>query len=315
MGGAADAWEAFPRAMDHLAVPAYNARIMRSPDERQHESPHTALWNALRAVLRPLVRLLIANGVTYPALSELLKSLYVDVAQKDFPLRGKPQTDSRISLITGVHRKDVRRLAAEAAHRDVEAPKSVSLGAQLVGVWTSQAPYVDAGGHPRPLARLAREGGALSFESLVEGMSKDIRSRAVLDEWLRLGVVHLDEQDRVCLNSEAFVARAGLEEKLYYLGHNVHDHLGAAVHNVMGGEPPFFERSVHYNALSAASVERLRALVQDEGMKGLKAVNREANRLERKDAASDAPRRRFTFGMYFYTAPAPGTGADDEAKQ
>ncbi|HZP85837.1 MAG TPA: DUF6502 family protein [Burkholderiales bacterium] len=281
---------------------------MRSPVEDKQG----ALWSALHTLLRPLVRLLIAHGITYPALSDLLKTLYIEVAENDFRIEGRPQTDSRLSLLTGVHRKDVRRLASGSERHVAKPPTSVSLGAQLVGVWTSQPPYLDASGRPRPLPRLARDGGAISFEALVEGVSKDIRSRAVLDEWLRLGVVHLDHEDRVCLNSDAFVPREGLDEKLYYLGHNVHDHMSAAVHNVLGSEPPFLERSVHYDALSLDSIERLKDLAQDEGMRALKAINREANRLERKDSASAAGDQRFTFGIYFFATESNKAKADEE---
>ena len=56
-----------------------------------------------------------------------------------------------------------------------------------------------------PLPRLASQGGGASFESLAARVSKDIRSRPMLDELLRLGVVYLDDRDRVVLNVEAFV--------------------------------------------------------------------------------------------------------------
>ena len=72
--------------------------------------PSPALVRALRQVLRPLVRLMLAQGITYPYLLELLKGLFVEVADKEFRLDARPPTDSRISLVSGVHRKDVSRL-------------------------------------------------------------------------------------------------------------------------------------------------------------------------------------------------------------
>jgi len=68
-----------------------------------------SLVAALRHLLRPLVRLLAARGVTYPTLAELLKETYVDVADRDFRLENNSATDSRVSLLSGVHRKYVRR--------------------------------------------------------------------------------------------------------------------------------------------------------------------------------------------------------------
>ena len=68
----------------------------------------------MRRLLRPLVRLLIERSIPLPFVTELLRGLYVEVAVKEFPVEGKRQTDSRVNLLTGVHRKDVKRLRAHA---------------------------------------------------------------------------------------------------------------------------------------------------------------------------------------------------------
>src|SRR5262249_52862842 len=158
--------------------------------------------------------------------------LYVDIAVKEFPVAGKRQTDSRITLLTGVHRKDVKRLR-QMSHRRLRAPRAASLGSQLIARWTTLPEYLDVHGAPRPLPRLAAEGSTHSFESLVRSLNTDIRPRVVLDEWLRLGIAHLDDQDRVCLNVQAFIPAKGSEEMTYYFGRNLHDHIAAAAHNMM----------------------------------------------------------------------------------
>ena len=187
-------------------------------------APPQALVSALRRVLRPLVRLMLARGVSFPFVAELLKGLFVEVAEREFALEGKAQTASRLSLLSGVHRKDVRRLRGAALSAGEPMPHSVSLGAQLVAAWLAGARVCDRRGRPRPLARAASAGGEASFEALVARVSKDIRARAVLDEWLRLGIVRLDARDRVCLNAEAFVPARGFEEMAFYFGQNCHDH-------------------------------------------------------------------------------------------
>lgn len=272
--------------------------------ETHATTPSSAFVLALRRVLRPLVGLMLARGVTYPYLAELLKGLFVEVADREFRIGAKPPTDSRISLVTAVHRKDVSRLR-QALQASIEAvPSVVSLGAQLVAIWLGSSRYLDEHNHPRPLPRFVSEGGELSFEGLVASVNSDIRSRVVLDEWLRLGVVHMDEQRRVCLNAEAFVPAAGFDEKAFYLGHNLHDHAAAAAHNLLGGQPAFLERSVHYDALSAGSIQSLARQSEELGMTALLALNKSALAAEQKDAADAAPRQRMTFGIYFYSAPS-----------
>ena len=273
-------------------------------------SPPATLVRALTLLLRPLVKLLLNHGLTYPYLANLLKAVFVEVAEQEFPVQGKRQTDSRISLLTGVHRKDVKRLRHEAPLSE-QAPAVVSLGAQLVARWTGLGEYLDEAGHPAALARLASEGGSRSFEALVESVSKDLRSRVVLDEWLRLGVARLDEQDRVCLNVEAFIPEKGFDEKAYYFGRNVHDHLAAGAHNLGGGKPPFIERSVYYHQLTPASVQVLSELSREHGMQALLAVNRRAMELQREDVENPDATLRMNFGIYYYSAPLQAPGASE----
>ncbi len=80
--------------------------------------------SAARRILRPLTRLLLANGVTLPAIQEILKSVLIEVAEEDFPVKGKVTTDSRISVLTGVHRKDVKRLRHQVIPEMI-TPKAV----------------------------------------------------------------------------------------------------------------------------------------------------------------------------------------------
>ncbi|MEE2672181.1 MAG: DUF6502 family protein [Myxococcota bacterium] len=260
--------------------------------------PPKALVTALQRLLVPLVRLLLSHGVTHPFLGNLLKRVYVDVAESEFALERRRQTISRLSLLTGIHRKDVKRLREERA--EVTAvPRSVSLGAQLVSRWMGLAEFRD-GADPRRLPRLAPADGSPSFESLVESVSKDIRPRAILDEWIRLGVVHLDDEDRVCLNERAFVPEKGFDEKAHYLGRSLRDHLSAAGRNLLGREAPLLERTVYYDDLSVASVDELSELSRTLGAEALEAVNRRAIELQGRDASGGDTSRRMSFGVYFY---------------
>ena len=142
--------------------------------------------------------------------------------------------------------------------------------------------------------------GAPSFDRLVESVSKDVRPRAVLDEWLRLGIARLDEAGRVCLNHDAFVPEKGFDEKAYFFGRNIRDHVAAADHNLAGLVPPFLERAVFYDKLTAESVEALSEYGRKVGMETLLAMNREAMLKADQDAKEPDAKFRMTFGIYFY---------------
>ncbi len=288
----------------------------KSESNNQSGAP-PALVVAVKRMLRPLVGLLLDHNLTYTWLAGILKSIFVEVAEREFRLPGKDQTDSRITLLTGVHRKDVRRLRREPA-QDETPPASIYLGAQLVALWISDDRFLDRAGDPSPLPRRRHDDRGPSFEDLVTSVSKDIRPRAVLDEWLRLEAVEIDDQDRVCLKVEAFVPSKGFDELAYYFGRNLHDHMAAARHNVQGGEPPFLERSVYYDNLSPDSVKALAALSETEGMKALKSLNRRARQLQNRDRKSPHASHRMNFGVYFFDIDErqddPETDTDSETK-
>lgn len=260
-----------------------------------------ALVSAIRHLLRPLVRVLLAHSIAYPFMANLLKAIYVEVATEEFRLQGRPQTDSRISLLSGVHRKDVKRLRPEAIQEQT-IPPAVSLSARLVKLWTTDPQRLDETGRHRPLLKLASEGGDESFEALVSSVSKDIRSRVILDEWLRSGVAYIDADGRVCLNTEVFFKAGRSEDKAYYFGQNIHDHLEAATHNLLGQSPQFLERAVQFNALTPAAVEELAVLSKKLGLQALDAIGKRAAELAERDKAAQDARQRMSFGVYYFSA-------------
>lgn len=275
--------------------------------------PPPVLERAIRKLLRPFVRLLLHYQVTYPAFTQWLKQIYVEVAEEYFALPNKKLTDSRVSLLTGVHRKDVRRIRHDP---DAEAPPPAPISAQILAAWLSDPLYTNEAGDPLPLPKLRSQGDECSFEHLAESISRgDLRARAILDEWLRLGVVTITEGDHVQLNPENFLPAQNLDEKAISFGRNLHDHLAAAGENLMGREPPFFDRHVFYNNLTPASIVKLKAFCDESGMSYLKSVNRKAKALQRTDRRKEDATGRFNIGVFFYAQSAQIDAGPDSLDQ
>ena len=267
------------------------------------------LLNALGRLLRPLVRLLIRNGITYPLMADIMRDLYLDVALRDILTDEKARTDSRVSLLTGVHRKEIRRQrAATASPREEPAPEAVTLSSQIIARWLGAAPWAGPGGVPLPLPRAAAAGEP-SFDGLVEAVTKDLRPRAVLDEWLSQDLVRLDEQDRVVLNVDAFVPRPGRDEQMFYFGRNLHDHIAAAAANVSAvDKAPFLDRSVHYDTMPIAAAEEMVATGRAAAVQMLLDVNRRAMKIAEAHDPPAGPTRRVNLGVYMYVEDEPATG-------
>jgi hypothetical protein len=261
---------------------------------------------AIRRILKPLIRLLLDNDIKYNMMLEELKRVYVSVADEEFKLGNKPQTDSRITLLTGVHRKDVRRLRSANIDAQPET-RNLSLTSQVIGQWLRNPSYLDENNNPLPLPRLASAGGERSFEALVANISKDFRARPVLDEWLNLGVVNLDEQDRVHLDIKAFIPNQDIDEKLFYLSMNVHDHLATAVNNVDPKNSPFLERCVYYYGLTPENIEKLHEAAKEAGMHSMAVLNRlaitlKAEQSKQAKSIENQTLKRMNFGVYFHSS-------------
>jgi len=293
----------------------YRLRERSGLPQPPKEQTTEILRRALRSLLRPLVRLLLQNQITFPALTGLLREVYVELADTDpeFQLTGKRHTDSRVSLLTGIHRKEVSRLRAEPT-AEAPPPRPASLGSLILSRWVGVGDFHGSDGRPRPLPRYAGDTAGASFESLVESVSKDIRPRAVLDEWLRLGVAHLDADENVVLNSESFVPDRGFEEKAVFFGRNLRDHIAAGAHNLEGGAPPFLDSSVYYAHLSPDSVAELEELARERGLAVLRAVNARAVELQQRDATDPVTAGgRMSFGIWFHRAQQESGDSPDRA--
>ncbi len=285
-----------------------------SSNEPFVERRSTDVLRAIHRALRPLIRFLLSRGITFPAFAETMKQAFVLVARDDLPLEGKRDTDSRLSILTGIHRRDIKRIRevieapasrppGAAPDESRRNPTEISLSARVIALWTGLEEYRDGAGNPKPLARFARHGGEQSFEALVRQINRDIRPRALLDEWLRRGAVSVDEQDRLCLNVNAFMHTQHLEDKAHYLAMNVHDHIAVVAHNMEGAEPPLLERCVYYGRLTPESVQELEALAREEGMRALQKINARALQLKQRDEAQPNATDRMNFGVYFYRTP------------
>lgn len=253
-----------------------------------------ALRTAVRLVT-PVVRWLLRRGVQYGALATALKRVFVSVAAEELERSGRRTTDSAVSVLSGVHRKDVRSFyqVGKALQRD----KSLSPASLVFTRWASDARWRGPQGG-RPL-RLPRLGPAPSFETLAREVSTDVHPRTLLDELLRLELVRV-VGDEVELAADSFVPTADEAAMAELFAANGADHLSAAVHNLTTAGPRLLEQSVFAAGLSRASVDELGALARRLWAEAFARMAEEASRRHQDDHPAH-PAYRLRFGVYYYT--------------
>ena len=263
-----------------------------------YNKTQAALIKAVNMLCTPLVRLLIEKGITFPQFRELMKELYVEVADEQFSLDDKKPSDSRIFVLTGIHRKDIKRIRQQSEQDNQQITSSASLSGEIIARWSSMPEYLDDKGKPRQLLKSGK-GNEAGFDQLVSSVSKDVRSRVILEEWLRLNIIRLKD-DYVVLNKSAFVTNKEFKEMAYYLGHNVHDHMASCVNNILEENDPMLERSVYYASLTESSVNKLKATANKKGNDLLQHLNKQAIKLYDADKDKEDATYRMRLGVYWY---------------
>ncbi len=272
--------------------------------------PADDVLRALGRILGPLARLLLAGGMDYTRLAAALKPLFIEQARQELLRRGQQDTDSAISLLSGVHRKDVREWRRNGLSGRIA--QELSISSQVFARWVQDPLYRDRSKRPRALPRL---GAAPSFESLARSVTQDVHPYTVLTELLRLGLVQvrtLKGVETVVPQRDGFVPPPGSRELLELFGANLGDHAGAAVGNLLG-QPARLEQSVFADGLSAESAAALGALARKLWAQSRRAMIAEATRrVEAARGRADAS-CRVRLGSYFWAQDTRGVSDAVEA--
>lgn len=268
---------------------------------------------AVARVLAPLVRLLLASGTDYSWFAASLKAVFLDQARRELLRRKQRDTDSALSLLSGVHRKDVRAWREHALGEKLE--RQISISNQVFARWSHDPQYCDPGHQPRALPR---SGPAPSFESLARAVTQDVHAYTVLTELIRLGLVELAERDGIELivpRRDAFVPEAGSLEMLELFAGNLSDHAQTAVGNLLGG-PAQLEQAVFAEGITEASARELAALGRRRWAQLQAEMLAEATRRHAADNTRADATWRVRFGTYFLATAVddgpPGTPPNTE---
>lgn len=265
---------------------------------------NTAIKNTALTILRPLVRFLIGHGWTFGAIAELLKYVCVEEACRKQGENARTLTDSKVTLMSGVHRKEVRRIREELAQNathDLPLRHGANSAAQLIALWMTHPDYQNE--HGEPLALPMRAANAPSIEALARLVKADMRPRTIVDDLVRAGVAE-ERNDLIGLLRCSYISDIP-EDRLVFMGNNVGDHLMAAVHNLEGGTPAYLEQALYFDELSPAALDKLRPELRRLGEKLLRDAYQRVAKLsppsdEPADNAMQSGARRMRLGVYYF---------------
>lgn len=235
--------------------------------------PQQKLMQAVQRILRPVVRIMLRSGIPSDAATELLRKVYVDVAESEFALEDKPQTTSRISVITGLNRKEVARLR-KLEPLDPEDAKWWNRAATVLGAWLRDEMFLDRKGDPLDLPITSEDQNEPTFTQLVKKHSGDMQPHAIADELLRLGALE-EVLGRLRMTTRGYVPAEEPERIVDILGLDTAELIETIDHNLQaGGKDTLYQLKVLCDNLPAEYVDEFNALSKRLSQPVLEELNR-----------------------------------------
>lgn len=257
-------------------------------------------------ILAALSEVMLEEGISYSEFAELAKQAFVTAAEQ--VLRSeKKVSDSRIAILTGMHRKDIKRLREmELTTLSPERAKT-NRSTAVISAWTREAQYLDENGGPKILAF---DGATPCLTQLIHEFSGDMPARAVRDELERMCVIE-KVADGWKLRLPSYIPDKSKAAILDLLGSDTTDLIHTIHHNIKADKnDKYFQRKVEYDQLAPSTVEDFGQFAAEDSLDLLKRFDRWLAKREKADkkkrsAVSNTPVMRAGVGIYFFSEQRP----------
>jgi hypothetical protein len=262
---------------------------------------NSALARAFLRIFRPLARILIRNGISYPAMSDWAKKVYVDVAFEEFAEPGKKQTISRVSALTGLFRREVKRLHELDLEEDLPAGDRYNRAVRVISGWLNDTEFQTPTGKP---ASLTFEGETRSFTALARAYSGDIPARAMLTVLESADCIEETDSGKLRLIRHMYIPAGDSADKLHILGVDVAELVGTIDHNIKADPAErFFQRKVSNTRLDPAAVEAFRKFSRDKSQALLEELDAWLSDHEINEPDSGEAGQYVSLGIYYSQGP------------
>jgi len=258
------------------------------------ENLQTILQKAASKVLRPLVRVMLRNGVACGSFEEIVRKAYVDEAFAMAQQQGDKTTVSAISATTGLSRKEVKRLQEIEPDDTSGNSQKYNRAVRVISGWLNDTQFSSDEGIAKPLDM---EGDESSFTALVKHYSGDIPTRAMFDLLQKSGCIE-QADGKVYLVSHAYVPGSDPVDVINILGADTSELMNSVIYNMTcEKEQRRFQRKVSTKLLASAHVEAFQKYASRRSQALLEDLD---NWLTEHESQVEEDARYVSLGIYFY---------------
>jgi len=228
------------------------------------------LKDALGKILMTLIRTLLRNGMSYGEFDQLARKCYVDVAYRDFAPPGKKQTVSNVAILTGLNRKEVKKLSEADAGQSSDVTRQYNRVVRVLGGWINDARFLRKDGAPRDLEYAGKD----SFSELVRQYSGDMPVAAMQKVLLSSANIKFTDDGQVRLMSHAYLPSNDPAEKLAILGIDTSQLIATIDHNLTSSEDALrFQRKASNARIAQESIPQVKQYLNRKGQAFLEEID------------------------------------------
>lgn len=259
---------------------------------------------ALRLALRPLFRILLRSGVTWQEAGEVCKATLVEVASSDFGLHGRPTNMSRVAIMTGLSRREVKRLRdLLGSEPEIDAGRLHGATRVLTG-WHLDRDFTDEAGHPLDLAFEGQPGDQtrLTFTDLCKRHAGDLAPITMRRELVRVGAIKAMPAGELRVLKRYYMPLQ-MDPDAVVRGGSMLEDLGTTVSFNLGkaeGELSRFAGRATNTRIRSADARRFQVFLEQEGQAFLERMDEWLSRHELSPTDDSAETRSLRVGVGVY---------------
>jgi len=242
--------------------------------------------------------MLLRNGVTWKEAAEVCKQTFVEVAREDYGVHGRPTNASRVAILTGLSRREVKRVADTLSEAELPELERMNRATRLLGGWHTDADFTAADGTP---ALLQFNAGEYSFSTLCRRYAPDIPSTAMLKELQRVGAIAEQSDGALSPTMRYYMPDSQDPDAVLRTGSVLEDIGSTAAYNLDrdAQAPTRFEGRASNANIRASAVREFRAWLETEAQAFLERADEWLARHE-KNPANKRPERSIRLGLGVY---------------
>ena len=255
---------------------------------------HTIITAAIGQILRPLVRILLRNGIACGSFEEMVRKAYVDEAFAEASRNNTKATVSSVSAETGLSRKEVKRLNETELSDSENTEQKYNRAIRVISGWLNDPRYAYEEGNPKTLSLDSSEA---SFANLVKQYSGDIPTKAMLNLLESSNCVEVKD-GLVHLVRNAYVPGSDPEEIIRILGSDTSELINTIDHNLTADDASkWFQRKVSNPNVPTDALHAFKVFSRKRSQKLLEELD---TWLSQHEADDDTDSHYVSLSVYYY---------------